>query len=83
MNVRPTSGAVGVRRRKASPNPEVKAIIEQSRQQAGLVKAGISVKAFGPQARVQFWVTVLRTSASCTLCQLMLCILQPSLTAIS
>ena len=38
-------------RRKASPNPEVKAIIEHSRQQAGLMKAGISVKAFGPQVR--------------------------------
>ena len=39
-------------RRKASPNPEVKAIIEQSRQQAGLIKAGISIRAFGPQARL-------------------------------
>ena len=38
-------------RRKASPNREVKAIIEKSREQAGLMKAGISVKAFGPQAR--------------------------------
>jgi hypothetical protein len=38
-------------RRKASPNPEAKAIIEKSREQAGLMKAGISVKAFGPQAR--------------------------------
>ena len=30
----------------------MKAIIEQSRQQAGLIKAGISIKAFGPQARL-------------------------------
>lgn len=38
-------------RRKASPNPEVKPIIEESRQKAGLIKAGLSVSAWGPQAR--------------------------------
>jgi len=43
------------KKRKASPNPEMKAIIEDSRQKAGLIKAGLSLgKGFSPQDIVEF-----------------------------